>query len=268
MEKDNRSIDEVAELNVSSAGENANGQPISRNLKTVGTKSENKVEHEEVVGKSEGASEDVRGVGRERPVAVVTPTKGKRKGEGAKFNPYTGRFIGGINTCERPTKMGKTETTSMCICSQCKKEYNVSSTIRYIMCPRENCNFLNEDLMCDGQFDPIVSVPICSSEEKECLAMIKSQFTALCRMMVKNSGPNARSMELLWQVKHKAVEHGLLLEDHHTKNWLENRALQEAIANVTIALEREDKVGFRKSFTTLMFVLMVGYSHLPAWKKK
>ena len=143
MEKDNRSIDEVAELNVSSAGENANGQTISRSSKTVGTKNENKVEHEEVVRKSQSASEDywneeeasgntiedVRGVGREGPVAVVTPVKGKRKGEGAKFNPYTGRFIGGINICECPTKMGKTETTSMCICSQCKQEYTVSSTI-------------------------------------------------------------------------------------------------------------------------------------------
>lgn len=162
---------------------------------------------------------------------------------------------------------GRADTTSFAVCAKCHCEFAVLKAKKYYMCPGEKCSNMNEDIFRDDQADAILSVPKNSEVQSVCFDELKDMFSGIFMRMITDGGPKEPTIALLWEMKNKAIEGELLLEDRYTKQWNQNKGLQDAISNCVTSLDRKDKVGFRNSFLTLMYMVMVGYSHITTTMK-
>ena len=151
-------------------------------------------------------------------------------------------------------------------CSGCDKEFKIQHVKRYFKCDKEECKCMNEDMFRDD-VDSLFSVPVNSDIQNGCFDEVSKKFAEAYGKMIEDGGPTADSVGMLWEIKQECIEGNLLLKDCYSKVWNDHHGLQDALSNCMIALERRDKVGFRNSFYSLMYMVMVGYGHVTLKRK-
>jgi hypothetical protein len=184
---------------------------------------------------------------------AVTPVKGKNSG-----NPYVNK-----NAALPTTSNKRTSTKSYITCNACSKKWNVANMQHYFRCPCATCNNEIEDLWRDDLFnhDPILSVPFITEKQRDAFTKMSTEFQKITRSIHRKGTIDSDIMESLWQMKHVAVGERLLPDDKHIPNPMHHNDLYEAITKCTMALEIQDQAAFQHQFYTLMYFLLVGYSH-------
>ena len=191
---------------------------------------------------------------------VVSPGRSK-VGHRYKHSEVANAKIG------RCTEMSEraARCSSFMKCSGCSNEFNTQKTKRFYKCDKEECGVLNEDMFRDDA-DLMFSVPANTPVQNSCFDVIGKKFSDVYAQLIEEGGPTAESVGKLWEIKQEGIEGNILLKDCYSRVWNEHYGLQDALSNCLIALERQDKIGFRSSFYSLMYMVMVGYGHVTSKK--
>lgn len=183
--------------------------------------------------------------------ATITPQKPKKHD-----NPY--------KTQQRSTNKTLTETKSSIRCNMCRKEWDTARIEHYFRCPDVGCKNEMEDLWRDDLFnhDPILSVPPITDEQRLTFTVLSKDFQTITDAIKAKRRIDKDMINKFWQMKHLAVKHGLLPDDKHVPNPLKHSQLRNTMNNCLVALEIQNRTSFQQEFYTMMYLLLVGYSHV------
>jgi hypothetical protein len=182
--------------------------------------------------------------------ATITPQKPKKH-----HNPYK---------TQRSADKTLSETKSSIRCNVCKKEWNTAKMEHYFRCPDVGCKNEMEDLWRDDLFnhDPILSVPPITDEQSLTFTLLSREFQTITDDIKTRKRIDKDMINKFWQMKHVAVKNGLLPDDKHVPNPLKHSQLRNTMNNCLVALEIQNRTSFQQEFYTMMYLLLVGYSHV------
>lgn len=187
--------------------------------------------------------------------AVVTPQK-KHPKEGEK------KAVGSAMRC--------TVASATIECHKCKQKFRACELEKYFRCKNEDCNvytldYFRDDLMQDN--DIIFGVPENTEKQDRAFDEVQLQLAKVQSLLDnKEKEMNGTIIAMLWDLKAIGVDGDLLFDDSFKKKWPDNKGFVDSLSNCVIASERRDKVGFRNSLYSLMYMVVTGYSHID-WKK-
>jgi hypothetical protein len=153
-------------------------------------------------------------------------------------------------------------------CTKCKQSWKTTEMQKFYRCPSRKCgqfvlDFFRDDLM----QHPLFGVPTASEKQKSGFCHAKIQLQEAMSMLKANACTmSPEVISKLWHIKDTALRAELLVDDAYKARITTHHGINDALSNLCIAIEREDKVGFRSAYYMLMYMVMVGYSHID-WNK-
>ena len=148
-------------------------------------------------------------------------------------------------------------------CPDCEREWGLEKMLRKFVCPNKSCNGEIQDFFRSDMCEVINGVPGSTKEQADCFKAVGTVAYKAFDLLGKKKYPTPETMTELWKIKHIGVAGGLLPDDCF-QSVAKHSALKDAMANCIIAIERQDKIGFRAHYATVMYYMMVGYSHVAA----
>ena len=149
-------------------------------------------------------------------------------------------------------------------CEKCNAHQRLTHCRMFAECGV--CQHKNEDKYGDNIWRPCedeighFTIPQNTKVQRETMVVVKDMIRDLDETIKEGNKIKPKDFEKMWTIRDACIEGNLLLRDCNQKV-SSNVGLQDELANCQTALMCEDRVGFRKSFLSFMYYMLVGYHH-------
>ena len=156
-------------------------------------------------------------------------------------------------------------------CEGCSADQSLMASKMFAECRK--CKHKTEDKYGDHIWRPCEhavgtwTVPENTETQREAMKVTKNMMERLHQRICEGNKVELQDFETMWTIRDACIAGNLLLRDCYQKPD-KHAGLQDELSNCKRALICEDRVGFRKSFLSFMYYMLVGYQHMAVDNEK
>ena len=151
---------------------------------------------------------------------------------------------------------------SAMLCQGCKSLNPIAGMLKHYQC--DKCDVLIPDYFRDdvgsAQFTGVY--PSVSRMQGKCMEALDIRFSKVANAVISADTITGQSINDLWLIRDVGKKAGLFEDDSFKRRVKDHKCLQESMHRVSHCMRNKDKVGLRNAYYSMMYFIVVGYSHL------